>query len=450
MVDGKLGAGGIGATAGELRDLLAIDAERGLSRYARRIEGSSILQIAGEIRELQKKGDTVLNLTVGDFRPDQFPIPVELKSAIVQALENGETNYPPANGIPELREAIVETLRADAGLDYPLESVLVAAGARPLLYGTFMALVDPGDIVVFPVPSWNNHHFSTLSGARPVAIPTTAAKNFHLDRADLEPHRKTARLLSLNSPMNPTGTCISREALRGICEAIVEENERRKPLGERPLFLLYDMVYHLLRFGDTEHVTPVGLIPEMGRYTVMIDAISKGTCGTGLRVGWAVAPPIIATKMIEMAGHYGTWAPRAEQVATAKFLRNRAARETHRRWMIAEVSKRLELLHDGLSAMRSDGMPVEPIAPQGAIYLSARFDLIGRTVRGQVIRTSEDVRRLLLREAGFAIVPFSAFGMQGENGWARLSVGATSVAEIENGLTRVRALLAEVRSLPSA
>jgi aspartate aminotransferase len=262
-----------------------------------------------------------------------------------------------------------------------------------------------------------------------------------LDRGDLEPHLSTARLISINSPMNPTGTCISREALAGICEAVVQENDRREKTGDRPLFMLYDMVYHLLRFGDMEHHTPVGLIPEMARYTILIDAISKGTCGTGLRVGWAVAPPVIAHKIIEMMGHYGTWAPRAEQVACAKYLRNRAAREAHRAWMTREVSMRLDLLHEGLRSMRADGLPVEPIAPQGAIYLSCRFDLVGRTIRGRAVRTNEDVRRLLLQEAGFAVVPFQAFGLPGETGWARLSVGATSPAEIEAGLSRVRALL---------
>jgi aspartate aminotransferase len=295
-----------------------------------------------------------------------------------------------------------------------------------------MALVDPGDQVVFPVPSWNNHHFSGLCGAVPIAIPTTAAKNFHLDRADLAPTLTTARLVSINSPMNPTGTCIGRDVLQAICEAIVRENERRDREGTRPLFLLYDMVYHLLRFGGTEHVTPVGLVPEMARCTILVDAISKGTCGTGLRVGWALAPPVIASKIVEMAGHYGTWAPRAEQVACAKFLRDRAAREAHRAWMVDEVLLRLDLLHRGLGAMRDEGMPVEPVAPQGAIYLSCRFDLIGRTVRGRVIRTNEDVRRLLLQEA---------VGSPGETGWARLSVGATSPGEIESGLERVRSLL---------
>ncbi len=428
------------ATA-DMKDALAIDPNRALSRYARAIVGSSILQIAGEIRELQKRGGAVLNLTVGDFRPDQFPIPKSLRGAIVEALEKGETNYPPANGVPELREAIVETFRADGGLDYPVDSVLIAAGARPLLYASFMALVDPGDQVVFPVPSWNNHHFSGLCGAVPIAIPTTEEKNFHLDQSDLAPYLATARLVSINSPMNPTGTCIGRDVLRGICEAIVSENERRERAGARPLFFLYDMVYHLLRFGNTEHVTPVGLVPEMARYSILVDAISKGTCGTGLRVGWAVAPPAIASKIIEMAGHYGTWAPRAEQVACAKFLRDRAAREAHRAWMVREVSLRLDLLYQGLDAIRREGLPVEPVAPQGAIYLSCRFDLAGRTVRGSAIRTNEDVRRLLLHEAGFAVVPFQAFGLPGETGWARLSVGTTSPAEIESGLERVRALL---------
>src|SRR5688572_30919966 len=256
-----------GGLEGELRmATLAIAPQGALSDYARRIEESTILQIAGEIREHQKQGKEVLNLTVGDFRPDQFPIPKALLSALIEALQKGETNYPPANGMQQLREAVLETVRADHGLEYPLESVLIGAGARPLMFATFMALVDQNEPVVFPVPSWNNHHYAILCNARPVAVTTTPEKNFHLDRADLEPHLKTARMISLNSPLNPTGTCISRTALLGICEAIVEENERRERAGDRPVFLLYDMVYHTLRFGQTEHVTPVRLLPEMARW----------------------------------------------------------------------------------------------------------------------------------------------------------------------------------------
>jgi aspartate aminotransferase len=417
-----------------------------LSSYAESMQGSTILKIAGEVREMLERGEKIVNLTVGDFRPDQFPVPSALTERIVEAHRQGETNYPPVPGVTELRETVREYVREDLGLDYPLEGILIAGGARPHLYTGYMTLVDPGDKAIYPVPSWNNHHYVRLSGALGVPIPVTPEKNFHLDRTDLEPHLHDARLLALNSPLNPTGTCIARDALEGICEAIVEENERRRAKKSRPFYLLYDQVYNALTFGNAKHFTPVGLVPEIAPYVVMTDAVSKALSGTGLRVGWALAPPSIVRKMAALGGHYGTWAPRPEQVGTARFLRDRTALEAHRREIRRRIEARLDSLDRGFREMRRAGLPVEHIAPQGAIYLSVRFDLIGRTLAGRSVRSNEDIRSLLLHEAGFAVVPFQAFGLSGESGWMRLSIGAVSVDEIHAGLERVRRLLEATRA----
>jgi aspartate aminotransferase len=278
-----------------------------------------------------------------------------------------------------------------------------------------------------------------------VALPVRREKNFHLDREDLEPHLAEARLLILNSPLNPTGTCISREALRGICEAVLAENRRRERAGERALFLVYDQVYHTLTFRGAVHHTPVGLVPEIAPYTFLADAVSKGLCGTGLRVGWIVGPADLVAKMAAMAGHHGAWAPRAEQVATAGFLRDREALRAHRERMRTEVLSRLELLYEGFLAMQRSGLPVEPIEPQGAIYLSVRFDVLGRKLAGSTVRTNEELRAALLERADVALVPFEAFGLPAE-GWMRASVGAASREGIAEGLERVRRLLEGVRS----
>jgi aspartate aminotransferase len=412
-----------------------------LSRYAEAIQGSTILKIAAEIREMLARGESVLNLTVGDFRPDQFPVPEAYRRRIAQALEEGETNYPPTNGVAELREALVELTRDDLGLEYPAGCFLVAGGARPLLYSAYMTLVDPGDTVVYPVPSWNNHHYVQMAGAHGVPLPVRAEKNFHPDADEIRPHLRTARMIALNTPLNPTGTCISRDALTGLCQEVVAENRRREASGERGLYLLFDQVYNTLTFGDVEHFTPVGLVPEVAPYTLLLDAVSKGLCGTGLRVGWAAGPEPIIRKMTALSGHYGSWAPRPEQVATGRFLRDRAALQAHRTWMTSAVEMRLDALHRGFTEMREAGLPVTHIEPQGAIYLSVRFDLQGRTVGGRLVQDDEALRQALLLGAGFAVVPFDAFGFAGEPGWMRISVGAVSLADIGSGLERVRALL---------
>ncbi len=140
------------------------------------------------------------------------------------------------------------------------------------------------------------------------------------ERASCRARGAAPRKLCLNSPLNPTGTAFTREDLLGICEAVLEENEGRARRGERPLFLLYDQIYWMLCFGGVKHVTPPELIPEMARYTVFVDGISKGFAATGLRVGWAVGPVDVISRMSDELGHVGAWAPRAEQVATVGLL----------------------------------------------------------------------------------------------------------------------------------
>jgi aspartate aminotransferase len=150
-----------------------------------------------------------------------------------------------------------------------------------------------------------------------------------------------------------------------------------------------------------------------------------------------VAPPLITSRMRDILGHVGAWAPRPEQIAVAKFLGMRSAIDDFHESMIRELQLRLDLLYDRIHAMSDAGLPVRAIAPQGAIYLSVQFDLIGRGA----INNNEQIRRLLLDDAGFAVVPFQAFGLPDESGWFRLSVGAVSPAQIEAGLARVRNVL---------
>ncbi|HZJ52839.1 MAG TPA: aminotransferase class I/II-fold pyridoxal phosphate-dependent enzyme, partial [Myxococcaceae bacterium] len=133
---------------------------------ARGLMGSEILKVAAEIRALVAKGQKVCNLTVGDFSPREFPIPAELRDLISEALRAGETNYPPADGMPELRQAVQRFYARGLGLSYPLDSIVIASGARPIVYGTFRSVVDPGDVVVYPVPSWNNNYYVYMTGAK--------------------------------------------------------------------------------------------------------------------------------------------------------------------------------------------------------------------------------------------------------------------------------------------
>jgi aspartate aminotransferase len=418
--------------AGKLGDAATVDAS--LSDLARGVVGSEILRIAAQIRALKAQGAEICNLTVGDFDPAQFPAPAALLDGMRAALAAGQTNYPPSDGVLGLREAVARYYAKRLGLDYPVESVLITGGARPLLYGSYKTILDPGDVAVYPVPSWNNNHYAYLCGARAIEIPVRAESNFFPTVEDLRPHLGYARLILLNSPLNPTGTAIDPEVLRTICEAIVEENRRRERAGAKAVWLCYDQVYWQLVFGGARHYTPPEVCPDVAPYTIILDAASKSFAATGLRVGWAVMPPAARQRMADILGHVGAWAPRPEQVAMAALLDDSAAVDAYLDEMRPRVQQRLDRLAAGFETMRQAGLPVEVIAPQGAIYLSVRFAFPGRT--------NEETRRLLLDRAGLALVPFQAFGLREESGWFRISVGAVSLAEIDAALPRVRAALA--------
>jgi aspartate aminotransferase len=418
------------------------DPRLGLCGMARGLVGSEILRIAAEIRAKKQRGEVICDLTVGDFASKEFPIPDKLRDGVVRALAAGETNYPPSDGVLKLREAVRDFYRARLEIDVPLESVLIAGGSRPLIFATYSALVDRGDVVLYPVPSWNNNHYCHLVGARGIALTTRPEDGFLPTIEMIRPHLQTARLLALNTPLNPAGTVLRGEQLFRICEGILGENRRRAKAGERPLYILYDQVYWMLTFGTSEHESPVRLVAEMAPYVVHVDGISKAFAATGLRVGWAVGPPAVVAAMKDLLGHVGAWAPRAEQVATAELLRDDAELQRYGAQLRANLQARLDRLHGGFSAMASAGLPVRDIPPQGAIYLSAQVDLIGK----HGLSTNDDVRRYLLDEAGFAVVPFQAFGFPGENGWFRLSVGAVSLRDVEEAIPRLEAAVRKAAS----
>jgi aspartate aminotransferase len=404
-----------------------------LSDLARGVIGSEILRIAAEIRALKAKGAEICNLTVGDFDPTQFPAPAALLDGMRAALAAGHTNYPPSDGVVALREAVARYYAKHLGLHYPLESVLITGGARPLLYGSYKTVLDPGDAAVYPVPSWNNNHYAYLCGARAIEIPVGADTNFFPTPDHLRPHLPYARLVLINSPLNPTGTAIDADVLRQICEMIVGENRRRARAGGKAIWLCYDQVYWQLVFGGAKHVTPPEVCADVTPYTIILDAASKSFAATGLRVGWAVMPPAARQRMADILGHVGAWAPRPEQVAMAALLDDDAAVTTYLAEMRPRVQQRLDRLAAGFAEMQKDGYPVEVIAPQGAIYLSVRFAIPGQS--------NDATRKLLLDRAGFAVVPFQAFGLREDSGWFRISVGAVSLAEIDAALPRVRAAL---------
>jgi aspartate aminotransferase len=416
-----------------------------VSSLAQTLKGSEIIKIGGEINELKKRGEKIANLTIGDFDPSIFPIPTGLKHGIIDAYHANHTNYPPADGVTVLRENISQFLKDRYHLNYETNQILVAGGSRPLIYATYLALVDPGDKVVYPTPSWNNNHYCHLSGANGIGVPTSAENNFMPTAEDIRPHLKGATLLALCSPLNPTGTMFTKSDLEEICDLVIEENQSRAS-GEKPLYLLYDQIYSLLTFGDHEHFEPVNLRPEIREYVIFIDGISKCFAATGVRVGWAFGSKEIISKMKAILGHVGAWAPKAEQIATSKFLTHTAELNSFLSSFKKQLQRSLDTLYNGIMALKSEGFLVDSISPMGAIYLTVKVDYTGKiTPDSDLLKTSADVNFYLIKEAKIALVPFSAFGSDGNMNWFRASVGGCSLSDIQEMLPRLKSALAKLK-----
>jgi len=392
------------------------------------LKGSRILGIATQVRRLVAEGREICNLTVGDFRPGEFGIPDVLAEGIVSAVRGGHTNYPPADGLPELKAAIADFYADELGLSYSPGSVCVGSGARPPIYASWRMFVSPGDRTMSCLPAWNVGYYAHLAGSRHTFLETSAETNFFPTVDQVAEALPGTRLFVLNSPLNPTGTMIDDTVLAGIAQAIVDHNRT----ADRPTMLLFDQVYWMLTAGNNVHRSPVSLVPEVAPYVIHVDAVSKAFAGTGLRVGWGVLPEYLQPKMKALVGHMGSWAPRPAQQATAAFLRDRGAVAAYMDDIRGAVAARLDRFFDGIMGMRERGLPVDAIRPQGTIYMSLRFMLVGRG-----FDDNEEIRAWLLEEAGVAIVPFQAFDLQAESGWFRLSVGAVSVAEIDQALQRI-------------
>ena len=412
-----------------------------LSQLAKTLIGSEIVSLGAEIKEKIKQGDKIYNFTVGDFDSSVFPIPQELENEIISAYKNHYTTYPPADGILELREAVAHFILAREGINYATNEILIAAGGRPLIYAAFRAIVDKGDKVIYPVPSWNNNHYVHFTEAEHVMIETKLENNFMPTAEEIKPHIKGAALLAVCSPLNPTGTTFTKKELSAICDLVIAENEQRGA-NEKKLYLLYDQIYWTLTFGETEHYNPVSINPKMKAYTIFIDGISKAFAATGVRVGWSMGPAHLINKMKAINSHVGAWAPMAEQKAVANYLGQTENVNNYTKKFKHAIEQRLRRIYNGFIQLKKDGFTVDAVAPQAAIYLTIQINLVGKkTADGKILKTQSDVTAYILNEAKIAVVPFYAFGAAKSSNWYRLSVGTCKTDEIDEMLKMLKTAL---------
>ncbi len=416
-----------------------------LSRLAETLIGSEIVKLGADIKAKIKSGSKIYNFTIGDFDSSIFPIPQQLEEEIIDAYKDKFTTYPPAEGILSLRESVSQFIKDREGLDFNTNEILIAAGGRPLIYALYRALVDKDDKVIYAVPSWNNNHYVHFTEGHHIVIEATRGNNFMPLAEDIKPYLRNAVLIALCSPLNPTGTVFKKEELEKICDMVLEENKRRSA-DEKKLYVMYDQMYWTLTFGDTVHYNPVSLRPEMKDYTIFIDGISKAFAATGVRVGWALGPEHVLSKMKAINSHIGAWSPMAEQHATAKFLLQKNTVDEYLSHYKKELEERLQLIYEGFQQLRSEGFSVDACAPQAAIYLTIQLSLAGKaTDSGNLLTTQSDVTSYILNEAKLAVVPFYAFGAPKDSDWYRLSVGTCRKEEISAMLAQLKEALGKLK-----
>lgn len=415
-----------------------------LSKLAETLIGSEIVRLGNEISERVRQGEKIYNYTIGDFDPSVFPIPQELEDLINESYKKHYTNYPPGDGVLDLRNAVSAFVKNWDGIEYAANEILIASGGRPLIYTVFKAIADEGDKIIYAVPSWNNNHYTHLTGAQHCVIETTVENNFMPTAADIEKHIQGAALICLCTPQNPTGTTLKKEELEKICSLIIAENDKRGA-DEKKLYLMFDQMYHTLTYGETIHANPVSLNAAMRPYTIFIDGISKAFAATGVRVGWAFGPAHVIAKMKALLSHLGAWAPMAEQKATAKYLLQQENIEQYFKVFKSALEERLHKIYDGFIQLKNKGYNVDAVPPQAAIYLTVKINIAGKTFNGKQIEDQAAVTKFILDEAKLAIVPFYAFGADKQSPWYRLSVGTCKLQEIDEMFTKLEAALEKLQ-----
>ncbi|QEC67583.1 aminotransferase class I/II-fold pyridoxal phosphate-dependent enzyme [Panacibacter ginsenosidivorans] len=415
-----------------------------LSKLAETLKGSEIVKLGNAINERIRQGEKIYNFTIGDFDPSVFPIPSELEELIIEAYRNHYTNYPPADGIYELRKAVKLFIQEHEQLNFEMNEILIASGGRPLIYTLFKTIADPGDKVIYAVPSWNNNHYSSMNGVEHCMVEATPENNFMPHAGDIARNIKGAVLVCLCTPQNPTGTTLQKEELEKICDIILQENASRSAT-EKKVYLMFDQMYWKLTYGNTVHYNPLSLRPEMKHCTIFIDGISKVFAATGVRVGWALGPSDVIAKMKALLSHVGAWAPMAEQKAVASFLMQKDAVNKYLEKFKASLEERLHKIYEGFVKLKQKGFPVDAITPQAAIYLTIKIDIRGKSNGNKILTTQYDATDYILGEAKLAVVPFYAFGAESNSPWYRLSVGTCHLEEIDPVFEQLEAALQKLR-----
>ncbi len=391
-----------------------------ISERAGRVQPSATLAMNAKAKEMKARGVDVISFSVGE--PD-FDTPEHIKEAAIRALREGKTKYTPADGIPELKEAIIEKLGKDNNISYTMDEVIVSCGAKHSLYNIAQAILSPADEVIIPAPYWVSYPAQVLlNDATPVVVETKEEDNFMILPEQLEGAiTERTKALILNYPSNPTGLTYTEDTLRGIAEIAIKHD----------IYIISDEVYEKLLYDGNKHISIASLSEEVKARTIVVNGVSKSHSMTGWRIGYAAGPKDIIAAMKRIQSHSTSNPTSIAQWAALEALRGP---QDFLQTMLREFDRRRRFLVEGLNSIEG----VSCLMPQGAFYA---FPNIKGVLGKKGINNSMELAMYLLEEAMAALVPGSAFGSEG---YIRMSY-ATSMENLQKGLDRIRAALEKLR-----
>jgi aspartate aminotransferase len=400
-----------------------------LFRPAKRLSAigvSEILKITGLAADMKRQGQDIIILGAGE--PD-FDTPDSIKDAAERAMRAGATKYTALDGSPELKAAICAKFKRDNGLDFAQDEITVSAGAKQVLFNAMMATISPGDEVIIPTPFWVTYaDIVLIAGGEPVLVPCSEANGFRLSAEDLERAiTPRTRWLMLNSPSNPSGAAYSQGQYRPILDVLL-----RRP----HVWLVVDDMYEHIVYDDFRFVTPAAIEPALRERTLTVNGVSKAYAMTGWRIGYGGGPNALIRAMAVVQSQSTSCPSSIGQSAAVEALNGSQDFIRERRRSFQE---RRDLVVGALNGI--DGITCR--VPEGAFYTFASCaGLIGKkTSDGRVIDRDTAFAEYLLRTAGVAVVPGSAFGLAP---FFRISY-ATSTAELKEACRRIASASAQLK-----
>ena len=364
-----------------------------LSDRINAMEVSATLAMAAKTRELKAEGKDIIGLSLGE--PD-FDIPDFIKEAAIEAIQQNYSKYTPIDGYLELREAICEKFKRDNNLNYKPSQIVVSTGAKQCLANVALAMLNPGDEVIFPAPYWVSYkEIAKMAGGVPIEVHTTIENNFKITPAQLEAAiTSKTKMVWLNTPCNPSGSIYSKEELEALAVVL-----RKHP----HIFILSDEIYEYINFTN-ERVTSVAEIDSLYERTITVNGMSKAFAMTGWRIGYMGAPEWIAKACAKVQGQVTSGANAIAQRASIAALK---APKSKIQYMVDEFKRRRDLVLGLLNEIEGFKLNI----PEGAFYVFPDISsFFGKTLRGRIINNASDFSLYLLEEAMVATVTGEAFG----------------------------------------